>query len=109
TSVAIKTKFHPAAWILRSRAHTSKALRTVHSPEYASLSSPSSFFIRDQSFMRIAPTSTVGGMSNGLLFAVTMLDPRENKNCSKVTTLASQIAPVCSWLRTHGKSRLMGL
>src|SRR5256885_7797790 len=40
---------------------------------------------------------------------VTMLDPRENKSCSKVITLAAQIACVCSWLRTHGKWRFVGL
>jgi hypothetical protein len=40
TSAAIKKKFHPPAWILRSRVNASGTLTILHSPKLGSHSSP---------------------------------------------------------------------
>src|SRR5438445_13310065 len=45
TSAAMKKKFHPAAWILRSSAKPSSPPTTLHFPEQDSLSSSRNFVI----------------------------------------------------------------
>ena len=60
TSAAMKKKFQPAAWTLRSSAKPSSPWTTLHLPEQGSVSSPRYFVIRGRSSIRIVPTSRVG-------------------------------------------------
>jgi hypothetical protein len=55
TSSAMKNKFHPATWILQSRA-TPSTLTNLHSPKQGSVSSPSNSGIPGHSFIKIVAT-----------------------------------------------------
>jgi hypothetical protein len=56
TSAAMKKKFHPAAWILRSSANPSNRLTTLQFPEQASLCRPKICAIAGESSIKTVPT-----------------------------------------------------
>src|SRR5579863_2017073 len=96
----MKKKFHPAAWILRSRANPSSTLTKLQSPKQGSVSRLGICGIPGHSFIRIVPASTVDSIRVVVCpFPAPILDRWSNKNCSKVTTLATS-CPHTHSLRT---------